>query len=223
MREFTWIIFDLLALVILIIAVSRCASGGFVKGVLGLVSAAVSAVGAFWLSGPLAEFVYERFLRGVIITSVYSQLTEQLETGATGLLPAILAGIIFAAAGSVDLAASLELGPAVESVVDQAVAPPVIMLLRVLFTTILFIIFWLISRRVVSVFRVVNRIPLIGPVNSALGGLLGVAWAALIVWGLALIASFYIAITGGGGELVNADNLSRGYLFSFMFRMMGSV
>ncbi|MCL2856904.1 MAG: CvpA family protein [Oscillospiraceae bacterium] len=220
MGEFTWVIFDVLALLVLIIAVTKCASGGFVKGVLGLVSAAASAIGAIWLSAPLAVFIYERFLRSVIMTSIYNQLTEQMETGFAGLVPALLAGIIFAAASTIDPMAIHELGPAIETAVDGAVAPPVIALLRVIFATILFIIFLLISRRVVSVFRAVNRIPLVGPINSALGGLLGVGWAALIVWSLALVTYTYIAITDGGGTFVNAENLGRGYLFSFMFRVV---
>jgi len=85
----------------------------------------------------------------------------------------------------------------------------------------LFIVLWLISRWVVSAFRAVNRIPLIGPVNSALGGLLGVGWAALILWMLAVLGSFYITISGGGNDFINADSLGGGYLFSFFFRMIG--
>lgn len=221
MVEFTWAIFDLIALVVLIIAVTRCAHSGFVKGVLGLASAALAAIGAFLLSAPIAAFIYERFLRGVIVAAVYNQITEQMETGGAGLIPTLLAGIIVLAAGAIDPIAAPELGPALESVIDAAVAQPVIMLLRVLFGSILFFIFLFISRRVVGLFRFVNHIPLVGPVNSFLGGVLGVGWAALILWGMALVASFYIALTTGGGELINADNLAGGYLFSFFFRRVG--
>ena len=222
MGEFAWVIFDLIALVVLVVAVAKCAHAGFVRGVLGLASAALSAAGAFWLSGPLAEFVYERALRGVILAAIYNQLAGQAESGLSGgLIPVLLAGLIFAAAGSIDPIAAPELGPALESVVDAAVAQPVIMLLRVVFTSVLFLVFLLISRRVVSVFRFVNAIPLVGPLNSAMGGVLGAAWAALILWGLALVASVYVTITGGGGELLNAYNLSGGYLFSFFFRLVG--
>ena len=223
MGEFTWVIFDALALVILIIAVARCADSGFVKGILGLVSAALSAVVAFWLSGPLAEFIYERFLRTVIVSAIYTRLTEQAQEGAGGLLALLLAGIIIAAAGAIDPADFSGALPALEDAIGAAVAPPIIMLLRVIFTVLLFIIILLISRRIVSVFRVVNRIPLVGPVNSALGGLLGVGWAALILWGLALLGSFYIAISSGGNAIINAGSLGGGYLFSFFFRMVGST
>ena len=221
MGEFTWIIFDVLALAILIIAVTRCAHSGFVKGILGLVSAALSAVAAFWLSAPLAEFIYERFLRAVIVSAIYTQLTEQMQTGAGGLLPLLLAGIIIAAAGAIDPADFSGALPALEGAIDAAVAPPIIMALRVVFTVLLFVIFLLISHRVVSVFRAINRIPLLGPVNSALGGLLGVGWTALILWGLALLGSFYIAISSGGGGIINTGSLGGGYLFSFFFRMVG--
>ena len=223
MGEFTWVIFDALALVILITAVARSAHSGFVKGILGLVSTALSAVAAFWLSASIAGFIYERFLRTVIVSAIYTRLTEQAQEGAGGLLALLLAGIIIAAAGAIDPADFSGALPALEGAIDAAVAPPIITLLRVVFTVLLFIIFLLVSRRVVSVFRAINRIPLVGPVNSALGGLLGVGWAALILWGLALLGSFYIAVSSGGGGIINSGSLGGGYLFSFFFRMIGST
>jgi len=207
----------------LIIAVARCAHSGFVKGVLGLVSTALSAVGAVWLSAPIAGFIYDRFLREVIVSAIYTQLTEQVQAGAGGLLAMLLAGVIIAASGAIDPKAISGTLPALESVIDAAVAPSVIMLLRVVLGVILFIVFWLVSRWVVSGFRAVNRIPLIGPVNSALGGLLGVGWVALILWALAVLGAFYITISGGGNAIINAESLGGGYLFSYFFRMVGQA
>jgi len=212
--------FDIFALVVLIFAVTICARGGFVKGVLGLVSTALSVIFAVRFSAPLAEFIFDRFLREPIVSTIYTQITEQAQASPGGLMALLLTGIIFAAA-TLDPAASPEALPALESVIDAAVSPPITMVLRVLLGLVLFIIFWLVSRWVVSFFRAVNRIPLIGPVNSALGGLLGVGWAALILWLLAMLGAFYITITGGSNQFINADSLGGGYLFSYFFRMVG--
>ena len=223
--ETGWVIFDAIALIVLISAVTVCARRGFVSSVLSAVLGVISVVLAVILSGPLAVFVYGAFLRGVIISSIENAVTEQLEAGLIGAagwletLPSWAAALVPGGVNLPQIGSVLDVGPVVEELVDIAIADPIIMILRVLFMFVLFLIFWMIGRRVAFFFRRVDSIPLVGRLDTLLGGVLGVFWAAIILSWFAVCAVFYLAFSGGGGELINAQNLSGGFIFSFFFRL----
>ena len=227
MTEHTWLIWDIAALVILISAVSVCARKGFLRAVLGFVAAIASAIGAAILSAPLAYFIYDMFVREIIHSSITRQVSAQLEQGMIGAgnwmnaLPAWASRLVPGGQNISAPAADGEILPAVEVFVDAVLAEPVTMILR---SVCFFLLFWIllaIGRRIVWALKFVDDIPLVGTANTLLGGLLGVGWAAIIMYVLVLVVGVYIAVSGGGSAIVSKEAMSRGYLFGFFYRLIG--
>ena len=77
---------------------------------------------------------------------------------------------------------------------------------------VLFILFTLVLRVVSKFLENVNKIPLIGKLNSTLGGVLGVVKAAIIVLVVCTVM-YFIVSSSDNAELVNAITCSKLYNF----------
>ena len=113
-----------------------------------------------------------------------------------------------------------DIPPALEGIAGAMLATPAVIVSRTIISSLLFFVLLAVGHHVIGIFRIVDAIPLVGPINSALGGVLGVAWAAIILCGLSLAMLFYLAASGGGNEHINIHSLSAGYLFGFFFRLV---
>ena len=226
MREFTWLIWDIVALFILVTAVGKCAGMGFLRTVAGFVTNIASAIGAWMLSRPLAAFLYNILVRDIIQLTIIRRVTDQLEEGLVNAadwmsaLPGWMTRMVLPGTetGNVPVTADSVI-PAVEAFVHAALEQPVLMILRGVFFFLLFALFSAIARRFLWLLGGVNRLPLVGWVNSLLGGVLGAGWGVIILYLISTVAWIYIILSGGGAAFVNEAILSRGYLFSFFFRL----
>lgn len=222
----SWIVWDLLALLIISLLVWNCARRGFLSKIVGFVGAIVSAVGAAWLSAPAAVWLYDSIVRDAIRAVLSRQVATSLEEGlssAGGLLAAVPGWASRMAEGT-DLPmpeGTEQITAAVEGLIDAALAQPVLLLLRGLCFFALFALFSLLIRYLARMFGGINSLPLIGSVNTALGGVLGVGEALIALYLLAVLARLYIAYSGGGAGILSARTMQEGFLFSFFYRLAG--
>ena len=226
MREFTWLIWDIFALVVLALAVRECAGRGFLWTVAGFVTKIASAICAWMLSRHLAAFLYNNLLRDIIQSAIVRRISDQIKEGLinsadwVSALPAWMMRMVSPDTRTGDMPVTAEnVISAAEAFVGAVLAQPVLMILRGVFFFLLFALFLAVAKKFLWLLGGANRLPLVGWVNSLLGGILGVVWGAIILYLISTTAWIYIILSGGGAAFVNEAILSRGYFFSFFFRL----
>ena len=83
-----------------------------------------------------------------------------------------------------------------------------------LFCLLIFVICVIIVKMIASLFKRFYKIPILGPVNSFLGGAVGVLKAAVLLYILAVAASFAVSVTANQLSWFNTDIISHSHIFS---------
>lgn len=222
-----WLIWDLVALLMIALLVWNSARNGFLRSIVSFLSAIIAAVAAGVLSEPAARFLYDSVVRDAMKAVISRRVAEALEQGLTSagdwlaLIPQWMQRMVPQGA---EVSGSLtveELSPMTDALIESALSQPVMMLLRGACFFVLFTVLIVVARSIARMLGAVNKIPLVGSVNTVLGGVLGVGQALIVLYLLAVIAQVYIAYTGGGSRYINAPIINEGYLFSFFFRLAG--
>lgn len=100
---------------------------------------------------------------------------------------------------------------------EQIVAPVVKGLLKILVWLLLMLVFRLIIVPVSNSFKLVNKIPLIGPVNSLLGAILGTAEGIIFVYAISLAVKLAVYLSEGSLMFINNETISQTYLFKILY------
>ncbi len=99
----------------------------------------------------------------------------------------------------------------------RIVAPVVKGLLKILVWLLLMLLFRLIIGPVSNSFKLVNKIPLIGPVNSLLGAILGIAEGIIFVYAISLAVKLAVYLSEGSLMFINNETISQTYLFKILY------
>lgn len=222
----TWLIWDVFCLLLLGLLIWECARKGFLRKIMSFLGALLSAVAAGFFSAPVAAWLYGAVVRDAIAAVVSRRVAEVVEEGlAAGgdwlsSVPGWMLGMVPEGTALPQAPQAVaEVAPIVEQLIDSALAEPVLMLLRGLCFFFLFAVFMVLARYLARLLGFVNNIPLVGSLNTVLGGVLGIGEALVVLYLLAVIAQLYIASSGGGNDYINPRVLSDGYLFSFFYRL----
>lgn len=109
---------------------------------------------------------------------------------------------------------------ATAQVFEETVLGPAIKgILRVLIFVILLIVLKLITNPIAGLFKFVNEIPIIGPVNKLFGGVLGIVEGAVIVIIVALLVRLTVFLSEGSLMFLNIDTIDKTYLFKYFYYM----
>lgn len=110
-----------------------------------------------------------------------------------------------------------ETGDFAQSVLDTVVKPVVLIPIRALIFVLLFVIITLILGFLTRALRIVNKIPLIGTLNSLLGAAVGVAEAAVIVFIVCIGIQVIINLTGNSLIFINTMTINETFLFKHIY------
>lgn len=103
---------------------------------------------------------------------------------------------------------------------EESILAPVIKgLLRVLFFVLLLIICKLIIGPISELFKGVNKIPIIGPVNVLCGGALGLVEGVLIVYAVSLGVKLAVYLTEGSLMFINNETIDKTYIFKLIYNL----
>lgn len=226
LRPYMWVLWDLLAVGILFYFVGNAAAKGMVRTLISFLGYVVAAAVAKLATPVLAEKLYELVVRDALRLVVMNRLEGIATQGgelASGLLDAIPQGlrrlIPVDALDTVEKAAGSDAGQLVGEIIDAALRDPVISILGGLLFLLVFTLVLLVVRQVSRLFTGMYRIPLIGTVNTLLGGLVGVVEAALVLFLSALVLHLLITFTGGGYFWLNEKIMDDSYICRVFFRM----
>ncbi|MDD3192700.1 MAG: CvpA family protein [Oscillospiraceae bacterium] len=223
MEQFLPLLLDLAALLFVIAYIRLSARRGFVRTVVQLVGFFVSLFLANALSGVAATYVFEQFIRQGLTDKISEQiLSSGSAAGFLQSLSAVLESIpsyLLNALEFAGLPADLTLPSLTGSVeqlavgiVDQTVGPTCIALFSTVFFLLFFSLLMFLTRMVARGFTGLRHIPIVGPINSVLGGCVGAVEGVLYLYLIVTIASLVLALTGDRIPYLNRETLENTWL-----------
>ncbi len=213
------VLVDLALCAVILFTTIYYARKGFLAGIIDLAANLLSMGLAWAVSGKVSPTVFENFFKSGLIDKMAHNIQQQggvnlqaLLGGLSGFLPQRLLDEIGAsAAGLLDSGAP----NIAQQVVERVIAPLVIPLISVVVFFATFSLCRIVAALLVTAFKNVNRIPLIGGANKLLGGVIGAAAGVLyVLLGLCLIWAI-VVITNGTLPVLNDQTLAASKFYSF--------
>jgi uncharacterized membrane protein required for colicin V production len=223
-------IWDILLIAILVLSISFAARKGFVRTVIELIGYIAALAAAAYLGGLLAEFVFETFIRGGMVSSIQEQIEAAGFTDmAMGIreafdaLPGYISATVAAlgitpasvAAGLAD--GGVTSGAIAASVVDLAVKPAMLSVLRSVFHMVLFLVLLFVVRRIAKASGFVNKIPLVGDLNIVLGGAFGLLKGVVWVLFVCTVVKLVQPVLQESWPFLQEETIESSYLFRFAY------
>lgn len=211
------IVYDLIFVVILLVAALNGRRRGFASCIVSLAGAVVGLFAAGWAAELLGTAIYQGVIGSAIARGVSEAMAGQ---GASmlaalqdqlGFLPGDLLASLAAMLQPMAEAAGADLQAGILEALQPVIQP---MVIAVVFLVAFVLIRWLFGLAA-GALQLVNHIPLLGGANRILGAVLGLATGAIDCWMLCLAIWAAASITGGTVELLSPDVLSSSALYQF--------
>lgn len=218
-------IVDIVIVVLFVFVVAMAYKKGFLSTVIDTFALAISAVVSYMFFEPVAEVVYNLFVRSLVetrftrvlddisstlsVSDKVNAMIEGLPTSAVKL--AEIMGVDFnALSRSMASGGALSDEVLIELAVDKIGHPIMINVTEVITFIAMFIVITIAAKFLAGIFKKANDIPLLGKLNAGLGGVIGVVKAVAIIF-VACTAFYFIAGMSGAGPVIEAINNSKIY------------
>lgn len=223
------LIYDGVALLIVVICMVFGAKDGFAKTFVQTVGAIFSVIAATVVSRICSSLIYTTAVQPAVLKSLENSLnnamdtqtvTESLEKAIKGL-PAI-SHLIFdfdSAAANLNESVGLSNAKIAAQVEESVIAPVVIPLLETVIFIVALIILLLVVNLLARGSKSFNSVPVIGKVNGFLGGVLGIANGAIICLAVAAVLKIILA-SEGNGEYLSHGIIANTYLFKWIYGLI---
>ncbi len=223
----TSLILDICFVVTGIWMVYRSYRRGFLQAAVRTVGYIAAAVVAFVGSRVLSEACYQLFFRDRLVSAMEEAILSAADTGdITGRVQLILDSLpgfiqhLLTSAGITSDSLSLQISGSTEQAASQlseiiletAVHPLLISVLNGICFLILFGAAMVLVHCLVKMVRGVRHIPLVGPLNSLLGGAMGLLEAA-VIWYVISVAIHFVLEFSGGFSWLNRTDIELSWIF----------
>ncbi len=231
--NFVSIIYDALAIFIVINCIKKGAKNGFAKTAIQTIGYICAIIAALVISRICASIIYTTAIQPAVITNMESSIANAVDTESVinGLTEAVesLPAISFllfdfsSAAENLINSVGLDYSEIAVSVEESVVRPVVEPILETLFFAVALIILATVVSFVAKGSKFVNDVPIIGGFNSFFGGVFGVFNGALELCIAAFILEFVISASLFP-EYFSEDIISKTYLFRWIyFSVCGNI
>ena len=221
------LLYDLAAVLIILVTIARSSQRGFATGIVRLIGQFAAFFGAVFLSKNAAEIVYNSFLKTEVVAFLNSNLqggqaaeiVSQLQAGLEGL-PQLSANILKMGIDldSITQALSNGVTELVSALEQSVIGPAVKGFVSVVLFTLFFALFGLIVKMLISAVHFVFRSPILAPIDRFFGGVAGLLQAGLNLYLVCVALKLVFYFIGGmkycNQELIlNTLILSKIYTF----------
>lgn len=213
------VIVDLVLCAVIVATTAYYVHKGFLAGMIDLAANLVSMGLAWTISGKVSPTVFENFFKSNLIDKMAHNIQQQggvnlnnILGSLSGFLPQRLLDDIAASAGGLLGSGAPNVA---QQVVEHVIAPLVIPLITVVVFFATFALCRVAAALLVTAFKNVNRIPLIGGANRLLGGVVGVAAGVLYVLLALCLIWAVVVITNGTLPVLNNETLAGSRFYSF--------
>lgn len=218
-------IIDILIIALFVFIVVAAYKKGFISTIIDTFAVAISAVVSYMFFEPVAEGVYNFFVRDLVetrFTRVLDDISSTLSVAdkvnamIEGLPPSAVKlaeamGVNFnSLAFSLSPNGNISNDDLINLAVDKIGHPIMINVTEVITFVAMFVVITIALKFLAGIFKKANDIPLLGKLNAGLGGVIGIVKAAAIVF-IVCTAFYFIAGMSGAGPVIEAINNSKIY------------
>ncbi|MBC8569228.1 CvpA family protein [Zongyangia hominis] len=222
-----WIplIYDLCVVGLVVYFVSISAHRGFVRTVIEFIGYFLSLMAANYGAKFFSSAIFEKLLRPTVLDTVAKKLTEAGITDIASDVQTILAkvpdmledflakyGVKEDVLGNFKALANPS-QPLPEAITDHVVGPIVVSVVELILFLILISLCFFLVRKFSWTLGGLRKIPIIGPANTILGGVVGALEGLLTVALIANLLNLIITATAGGFQYLNSGIIDQTVLF----------
>lgn len=227
------IIIDVVAVFIFLVVIYKSYRMGFMRAVVLLIGYAASVVAAFYLSTMLTDWLYNEFIRQRIITSIDEIIRNSSNATIASVVPFVLdmlpqiffrPMIVNSFGGESGIITIIEeqTSGAIETlslvITELIIAPLLTFAMNVLICLLIFTICIIIVKAIARLFTRIYAIPILGPINSLLGGLMGLLKAPIVLVIIGAVVSLFCTVTSNKVLWLNNELIEQTLIFKhFMF------
>ena len=232
MMQYYSIILDIAYVIIFLLVVISAYRKGFLRSVILCLGYIASIIISISVSRYLSKIIFDTFIRDNIIKAVNSKLTGNVN--ADGIqtivaefmskLPNIITKSISAYFGgqqgiidNIQNSSGGVINNIGITIADNIVAPIVITLLQTLVCVIVFVLCIIVVKMIARLFTGFYAIPVIGPINSILGGVVGIAQAAILLYIIAVLGKMLISLSANELGYFNTKIIDSTYIFKLFY------
>lgn len=224
--DYVWLLWDLAAVVLIIASIHSCARRGLIRTLLSFLGYFIAAFVAKELSPQVAGFLYGNVVEEALVRAADREMGALLTAG-KDMAVAALESFPRLLRQYLPLPVELEMGPyaameqreLVEALVDAALREPVLLMLQSVAFFAVFSVVLMVVRLLSRFFNGVNRLPLIGPLNSFLGGVVGLLQAVVFLLVGAFALELVIMFTGDSLFWLNRTVMDQTYIWRVFYTM----
>lgn len=220
---YSWLLWDAASVVVLGVTVWYAASCGFLRALIRFAGYILALMLSRFFAPMLAQGLYDHIVREILSRMLLRKMQSALNSGSEllGDVPeSLLRMMDGAAVDTTSVTMGSELTGVVDTLIDAALQQPILSLLSGVCFLFVFSLSMIGVRLASRLLRPITRLPLLGGLDTLLGGVLGVVQAAILLLLLALLAQILIALSGGGWPWLNEDVIEQSYVFRVFYRFL---
>lgn len=219
-------ILDILVVLLLVWMTLCYMRKGFAAGILDFFGTLISVGAALWSADVLSPTLFEKLFRDNLITRTTNVLNSsegvvtisEIVKRLSSFLPQNIIDTFLKQSGGTTF--DMSAPNVAQRIVEEVVQPLVLPVISILVFFMVFIVCRIIVNFIVAALKNINKIPLVGTANKALGAgaglLVGLVYGYLLVcavWALAVI-------TGGDFQFFKESSLSQSFFYSIFSKMV---
>ena len=221
-------IVDAIIIALIVVVIVRSSKKGFVSSLVDTFAMIIATIVSYMFTPEVSQFVYDSFIKNSV-SKGFEKVLDDMNTNAA-VADKVDAMIASLPEGAVNLADRLGIinlnsigagihmpgvvdnNQLITTVLNDFAYNVMITITKVVVFFILFVLATLVLRMVSKFLENINKIPLIGKLNSTLGGVLGVAKALIIILVVCTVM-YFIVSSSDNVDLVGAISDSKIYNF----------
>ena len=221
-------IVDAIIIAIIAVVIVRSSKKGFVSSLVDAFAMIIATIVSYMFTPEVSQFIYDSFIKNSV-SKGFEKVLDGMNTN-TAVADKVDAMIASLPESAVNLADSLGIinlnsigagihmsgviddNQLITTVLNDFAYNVMITITKIVVFFILFVVATLVLRMVSNFLENINKIPLIGKLNSTLGGVLGVAKALIIIIVVCTVMYFIIS-SSDNVDLVGAISGSKIYNF----------
>lgn len=220
------ILIDVIILAIIIFCVFLSAKKGFVRTAIEVAGFILAILISLAVSKPLSSFVYDKTVEPGVINAVSDASVDSTKNAADALwekLPEFIkinaqAEGITADTVSQRLTENSDIGikAAAKTVSSNIIKPVFVSVVSFAVSAALFVVLMIVVRFLARLLNKFFSFSIIGKMNSALGGAIGLIKGVLVATAVCMVISSVVSFTANGFLIFTEDNIGKTYVFKFL-------
>ena len=201
---------EIIALIIIVVSVIIGYKKGFVSSILNFGGVIIAYIGATLLDKPIATFIFNVFFRNSLIKSVNEKIIEAVGSKTDAVnsfvdkFPKLIRPFFEDKFGSLTTSLNENIGSGAEKIVDDFIGPAYVAVITMIVFFTLIIVLTFLVRLLAKLFVNINKVPLVGTLNSVLGLFTGLLQGVVSVIILTILINFVLAVLTPNNGIHNA-------------------